>query len=72
MKPTIIEVHGTMKDTGEQVTLTKLVLGDITVGKLIDKWRRDGISVHYVRVVKELDMLPDELLFYINENYLSE
>lgn len=67
MKPTIFEIYGTQADTGEQVTLTKLIFGDITVEKLFDKWRRKGIKVHYVRIVKELDLPPDELLFYINE-----
>ena len=72
MKPTIIEVHGTEKKTGKQVTLTKLILGNITIGKLVDKWRRDGINVLNVTVVKELDLPPDELLFYMSENYLFE
>lgn len=69
MKPTIIEVHGTDKKTGKQVTLTKLILGNITIGKLFDKWKKDGIIVHYVRIVKELDLPPDELLFYLNDNF---
>lgn len=68
MKPTIIEVYAKDKD-GEQVTLTKLILGNITIGKLIDKWKRQGLTVYNVRIVKELDMPPDELLFYLNENF---
>lgn len=66
MKPTIIEVYGTRQDTGEQVTQTKIIAGNITIGKLFDKWRKNGINVHNVRIVKELDMSPDELLFYLN------
>lgn len=68
MKPTIIEVYAKDKD-GEQVTLTKLIAGNITIGKLFDKWKRQGLTVYNVRIVKELDMPPDELLFYLNENF---
>lgn len=68
MKPTVFEIHATKKDTGEQMTLYKLVLGNITVGKLIDNYRRKGFDVHYMRLVEEIDLAPDELLFYLNEN----
>ena len=68
MKPTVFEIYGTDMKTGNQVTLTKLICGNITIGKLFDKWKKDGIRVHYVKLIQELDLTPDELLFYIEEN----
>ena len=68
MKPTIFEICGTDAKSGKQLTLTKLIFGDVTIGKLLDNWKKEGIKIHYFRIVSELDLAPDELLFYIEEN----